>query len=297
MNWKCLGVDRGIVLAMVRCVLTVGLLWTCAVGNAQQDRTDAADARMQTMRSLAEDIKITQKIDGEQKELPIRDQPLTHYDDPARRFEDGTLWGFGKTNERPQALVTCYTKNAREGKWIHAITSLSEHPLKARFQGRSVWFPNQSDLEFQDFPIEEKVNVENERLRSVQMRNLSRRFTAHQFWDPNNQRLELRLQTTTVVRYSDENRGVLDGGLFLFTRNINPELCLLIEAVEQGDAMVWKFGVVKIGSAEFHVELDGDEVWESPRARGVIGRPQDSYAMFFSSRRLKPASKKKAPSE
>lgn len=265
-------------------VLVVGVAILNGHGAVAQKSDDAdKKARMETMLGIAQEMQVKQMVDGKAMELPLNPKALTHYNDPSRDFEDGTLWGFGTPDQRPQVLVTCYTKNAKQGRWIHAITSLSKQPLELKFDGDIVWNPKQSELKMAPIPDADQP-LGSARLRMAQMRKLARRFKAHHFWDPNNSRFELRLLTGHVSRYTDKSRGVIDGTIFLFARNINPELCVLIEAVEKDGEKSWQFGVVKLGSAEFHVELDEKEVWKSGRAPGVVGRPTDPYAMFFSNR-------------
>jgi hypothetical protein len=136
-------------------------------------------------------------------------------------------------------------------------------------------------VKFRSFTNSPEVAT-TERARLLQMRSLARRFTAHQFWDPNNQRFELRLLARPVHQYRDPESGLLDGAIFIFTHGTNPELLLLIEALQSRSSASWQYALVRIGSAEFHAELDGQEVWQEPRAPGVIGRPTDPYCMFRS---------------
>ena len=165
---------------------------------AEEANNEMVDARMKAMRLLASRMEVTQEVDGKLASLPLLNDPLTHYSDPSRRFEDGTLWGFGKANQRPQVLVTCYTKNATEGRWIHAVTSLSEHPLTLNNAGRIVWRPARSELTFATLPKAGEP-VKSGRLRLAQMRKLARRFKAHHYWDPDNQRFELDVPIPDVT--------------------------------------------------------------------------------------------------
>jgi hypothetical protein len=116
--------------------------------------------------------------------------------------------------------------------------------------------------------------------RRLQLRQVARRFKAHQFWKPDNQRFELRLSPRPVMVYSDESAGVLDGGVFLFTYGVSPALVLVVEAVGGEKTASWRYAIAKNGSAEFHVSLDDEEVYQSPRALGVVGRSVDPYFLF-----------------
>lgn len=108
------------------------------------------------------------------------------------------------------------------------------------------------------------------------MRQLATRFTAHQFWDPDNQRSELRLLPHPAHRYQDPAAGLLDGALFLFCHSTNAELILLIEATKQGHAApAWRYALARLGHAEFHALLDGREVWQAGRVQVPAANDSD----------------------
>jgi hypothetical protein len=114
------------------------------------------------------------------------------------------------------------------------------------------------------------------------MRSLARRFQAHQFWDPDNSRFELRLLAQPLHRYEDPDRGLVEGGLFILANNTNPEVVLLLEAARHDSgAAAWQYALARLGHAEMHVSLDDVEVWSVPR---VDALPADSpYWLFYQS--------------
>jgi hypothetical protein len=118
------------------------------------------------------------------------------------------------------------------------------------------------------------------------MKALARRFSTHEFWDPNNSRYELRLLVSPLHRYEDED--VADGAVFGFVHGTNPEVLLLLETLKPkpGSKAGWRYTFTRLGSAEMHAELDGKEVWTVPRAVGVVGAPIDPYWMFWTNDRM-----------
>jgi len=117
--------------------------------------------------------------------------------------------------------------------------------------------------------------------RLRQMKDLARRFTSQEYWDPDNQRTELRLLPQPIHHYAAAEDGVIDGAVFAFCQDTDPEVILLIESVRrQGTAVHWQYGLAPLGSAEFHVQFDGQTVWRLPRAPGVGGNPTDPYRML-----------------
>jgi hypothetical protein len=109
-------------------------------------------------------------------------------------------------------------------------------------------------------------------LRQRQLKRLVEKFTAHEFWEPNNTRYELRLLKRPLRTYRDEARGVLDGALFTLANGTNPEIWLFVEARTdpKGSAKtVWQYAVGRSAFAELHMEYDGKEVYSAPRGEQV----------------------------
>lgn len=261
-----------------------------AVLNVATDPVAAQDAegpkqvergeRLAIMSNLVGEIRMFEDVDGEEVELKRSEHPVTRYNDNTRGFEDGTLWAFTR-NGRPVALITCSTNDSSTRRWWHSVVSLSTNRLRAEKTGRNVWTPQKSGVEYRPFADSPPPDSDSTR-RRLQLRDITRRFNAHQYWNPDNQRFELRLAPRPVLVYSDESVGVLDGGIFLFTYGVNPSLVLVVEAVRVENTVSWRYAIAKNGSAEFHVSLDGKEVYHSPRAPKVVGRPIDPYFLFRS---------------
>lgn len=263
-------------------LLAIAWLTAIPVGAQDAEQLEAAElkSRLNSMASLIGAIQIREQIDGRDSELECSAQPVTRFTDDARQFQDGSLWAFTR-NQRPIALIKCSTKDSRSGRWWHACTSLSSNPLQATQSGRIVWTPREPGIEYHAVPDSPPPASTSTR-RRLQLRQLARRFSAHQFWNPDNQRFELRLSPRPVLVYSDETTGVIEGGLFVFTHGVTPALVVMIEAIGGPQTVSWRYAIAKHGSAEFHVSLDGTGVYHSPRAAGVSGRPADPYYLFSS---------------
>jgi hypothetical protein len=86
------------------------------------------------------------------------------------------------------------------------------------------------------------------------MKEISRRFEAHEFWDPDNSRFELRLLVQPVHRYSDESQSLIDGAIFVLAHDTNPEILVQLEAhADINSDGRWKVSFSRLGSAELHV--------------------------------------------
>ncbi len=76
-----------------------------------------------------------------------------------------------------------------------------------------------------------------------------------------------------------------DGAVFIMAHEIEPECLLMIQAVEVNGEAVWQYGTLAVGSAEFHIELDGKEFYTRAWAKNDRGLPTESYYVIISSRR------------
>jgi hypothetical protein len=142
------------------------------------------------------------------------------------------------------------------------------------------WTPKKSHFALKEVPGAPNVG-DQPVVRLRQMKEISRRFEAHEFWDPDNSRFELRLLVQPVLRYRDDAAKVTDGTVFVMAHGTNPEILIQIEADAATQPPRWKYSLARLGSAEMHVLIDGREVWTEPRTPGVFGQPVDPYWLFF----------------
>lgn len=251
----------------------------------------AVVARGKAMRDLAYAVKMG-TIQGEQ--FQVVDEPSYRWDDPARRFGDGTVWVYGKTG-RPAALLTLsFNKNARNGaEWLHELTSLSDATFSARSNDGRTWSPRGPGIALKPIP-NAPAPADDEVKRLRQMRDQARRFKAFENLDPTPntraERYELRLLTKPIHRYKDPARGILDGGIFLIAYGQNPEIVLVIEARGDGKrAPVWSYGLNRIAMAVLHVSLDDKELGDWPSTLSTFGATSAYYIYGIPATNLDPA--------
>ncbi len=226
--------------------------------------------------------------DGAGGKIELIGQPLLSFGDSARVHSNGTLWAWG-TKGRPVAFLELFQVSPQDGGWIHAA-SLSgpanvalDIPLTGRWQPKTTAFESVM-LDGAAAPAAK----EPARLR--QLKDAARRFTAHEFWDPNRSRYELRLLVQPVHRYADPTAGLHDGAVFVFAHGTNPECLLLIDAIgESPESARWHYALVRSADAELHVELDGREVWKCDRAAHVGDVRSSPYWVFLTPRDAAPS--------
>ena len=265
----------------------VALLLLCGTKHAQLRAQAAEEAqnkdtrralRMGQMRQLAQAVKVLRITDqGDVPAEPLRG-PLLRMSDTSRGIVDGSIWMWGQKG-RPDVVLQLWTHDPREAIWGYAFSSLSTNRVTAQGDGNWKWAPTRPGLQPKPFPKGPTPATEK-RARMRQIKALARRFGAYQFWDPGNQRSELRVLPQPVHRYSDRESGLLDGAIFVIAHATDPEIFLLIEAVSQDTSpATWQYGLARLGHAEFHVKLDGKEVWQQHRVAEAA--PDDPYFLFI----------------
>lgn len=257
-----------------------------AVLNADEPSESIKKLEIRKRQAIEHMKKLEFRVSSSNEEqlVELIDQPLLTYGELTRQNEIGTLWAFGKAG-RPIAFVELFRAPPEAGKesvWRHALTLTSlQTPVMTTPIGTD-WSPQKAQIEPMMFE-EAPAPHDKEALRLRQMKDLARRFTAHEFWDPNNSRFELRLLVQPVHRYSEPKERVHDGTVFVIAHGTNPEIILMIESL--GDTLKesrWHYSLARQSSAELHVQLDAKEVWRQDRTRGPLTKPTDPYWLFLS---------------
>jgi hypothetical protein len=245
-----------------------------AVRESHADASASEQARAVARRFEAR-LPDTTDADGI---IPPIARPLLLFGDDPRNHTRGILWGWG--SGRPVAVAELWRGRAEDSPYAASLTLTGLDLVAFTRDEISQWKPAKKQVQFSKLADAPSVAAkENVRLR--QSKEIARRMEAHEFWDPDNSRFELRLLIQPVHRYSDSAVEIQDGIMFVFAHGTNPEALLLIEAVGPTiEKSSWQYGLVRTSNAEVHAELDGKEVWMQPRVKGGSTRPADSYFVF-----------------
>lgn len=227
--------------------------------------------------------KVVREIDleifhGEQWSKVERiEKPLLFYSEPTRNNDRGSVWAWGRKG-RPVALIELFQGMDNRTKWAYALCNTSGGKLRARRADTPWWRENDSVTQLKDVPGAAAPAAEA-RVRQRQLKLLARKFTAHERWDPDNSRYELRLLQRPLCTYQDEASGLLDGGLFILANGTNPEIPLFIEArvdARNPSKRVWQYALGRLAHAELHLSYEGKEVFEAPRGN-QLSAPNKPY--------------------
>ena len=269
---------------MSRCLVLVGafaVMFVPAVTVPADDDSpkQAESSALMAAREHMSVFTVTSSAKGRDALIDMLPNPLLTYGDAARNNEAGTLWAWGKSG-RPVAFLELYRNVGKDQPWVHALTLTSPELVQLKGPTDKKWTPKSSHFVLKDFPDSPEVG-DKPTVRLRQMKEISRRFEAHEFWDPNNSRFEMRLLVQPVHRYQDESAKLIDGTVFVLAHGTNPEVLIQIEAHADQQPPRWRYSFARLGSAEMHVSFDGKEVWTVPRTPGIVGQPVDPYWLFW----------------
>lgn len=233
------------------------------------DPTAERDAHRQKSKQVAESFQIT----SDDQPVQVATEPLLRYTDATRRIHESSLWVWGLKG-RPAAIMAIeyYPKQPKGTPWLFEIVSLSPHRIHAHKKTYLDWHAEKPGLNLTVLP-DSGTPADRPALRLAQMRQLMRRFTAHESAVIEG-RVELRPMTNALHRYEDGKANLIDGALFAFANGTNPEVFVLLEAHSvPGGSPVWKYSLAQMTGGAVSVSLDGNEVWSSPEADPPAIRP------------------------
>jgi hypothetical protein len=196
--------------------------------------------------------------------LTFTPRPLLRYSDPTRGginaaavnvLLDAGVWRLG-TEGRPTALVTVeiYQAPNRTRVLAFEFLSLSEAKFSLKHRMEKVrWDPAGSALDLKELPDAPRPAA-TAAARLAQMRQLARRFAARERLK--NELIECRLLAQPIDRYQSATQKIVDGAIFAFANGTNPEIGLVLES----DGGRWRYGILRLTSAEVSVTLDGRQV-------------------------------------
>ena len=74
------------------------------------------------------------------------------------------------------------------------------------------------------------------------------------------------------MEYTDDEKGISAGGIFVFSHGTNAELLLMVEVHKnKKQPEEWRVATARVGGASFEVEFDGKPFRSIPEWRGGGG--------------------------
>jgi len=244
-------------------------------------RAPVAEDEKRELAAVLEHVQQLTMVSTGPNSLPVAvvEQPLLSFGDSARLHSRGTLWAWGKTG-RPLAVMEVWRETRTAPVWVHSVTLTSTERVVLKASDSQQWQPNDVPARFT--PVEQAPPVSDKRsIRTRQLKDLARRFAAHEKYGNTKTRVELRLLIQPVYRYQDPDHDILDGAVFVLAHDTNPEAVLFLEAIGQKwNHGHWEYSLHRSTNAETHVSLDGEEVWMCEEAGAANIRSDKAYWLF-----------------
>ena len=269
-------------LAFVACRSIPASLQLAAQETAPESTTKA-EARQAMELATAEVVQWKFRSIGlRETELELVQSPLMRWSNPAVGRVYGSVYLLTDEN-RPQAIICPY-------KWFSPYTgfemecrSLSAIGVKGVRGGKTVWSTTRPGIEWQLVPSYPPVGqTATERQR--QLKTIAQEFTAELLDIRTNQDGEdqrLRQLTQPVFRYECLSQNVLEGGVVAFVVGTDPELLLLIEAIESEGDRFWQYALARMNSDRLAVHHREKEVWRVERLTQEKMRDQKEPYFIF----------------
>lgn len=255
-------------------LLSSALKLTVADDKAAQAAPAKAE-HLGRMLKVAQSLNVSELTAEKPRTAKLIENPVLAYRDDTRKTNDSTVWIAGREG-RPSAIIVVehYPNHTPDKQWLYEIASLSAGRIAVERGSQLHWQARQAGLNLQALSGA-PAPADKATARLAQMRQLRRRFTAHER-EGTEGRIELQPLAAPLHRYQDPQHGIIDGAIFAFANGTNPEVLWIIEAHGQSPAeATWKFATVQITGAEVFAHLDGKEVWTRRDAYPPAER--DSY--------------------
>jgi hypothetical protein len=262
-------------LSLALCVFLISLPHAFAADESDSSSDEKRAEHLQRMKDVASSIEFRSATKGPKSAMKLVEEPVLRYTDNTRKIFESSLW-IWSAGGRPNGVlaVEYYPEDPRGSRWLFEIASLSPERVAVEYKSELNWTAKRPGLKLQTLSGQSPP-AEKPTRRLSQMKEICRQFTMFEN-ELSEGRIELRLLTSPLYRYTDPDAGVLDGAIFGFTNGTNPEVLLLLEAHREKDREpTWQYSLAQMTGAAVKVELADKEVWTCDGANPPAVR--DSY--------------------
>ena len=252
---------------------------------AQPPGKPVADTKAEAEQASASAKKLAGEyvvqLDKSSKKLRMEPEPVLRWTNHLGRRYYGDVYVW--THEgRPEVVASVTSVFTEKPSTYTEIQSISEgQPILSRNE-RVVWEPVDPGVAFRQLPGAPKPAA-TAGARLLQMRALAAQFSVVADYGFDKEEKEpLRLQVTPVLRFESAGQRVVDGGLFAFTKGIDPDAFLLIEARGMKDDADWQYAFARFnGSCGLRAARKDNVVWQVERLPNkTIWDPKQAYSNF-----------------
>lgn len=273
---------------MCNCHQMMLTAWLAVAPVASAGAEDATKTpRSELLKQMRELAKATEVRSADSdKPAQLVEDPVFRYDDQPRRFIDATMW-IWTDGLRPvacQKIEARLHQNTGIPQWGYCFTSLSSRKLSVKWSVERSYESTESGIAFQVLPGA-PVPASRSAERKRQMRELARGFSGRILINPRtNESAEIRLFTTPIFEYADEETKLLSGAVFGFeTNGTNPDLLVLLEARGEPERPRWEFAPARMTTGGITLNYREEQVWEAPFVQPATG-PYANWLFFWTPR-------------
>lgn len=234
------------------------------------------DAKHYTIRTLTKPEVV----------LKLHESPVLNFTNPERNQECGSVFVW-LSDGRPAVMGQFFRHDSRQGRLKkHALHSLADGELEAKFRDKSAWAPDQPGVEWKLFPDVPAVAA-TQKERQTQMRQLARSVGVY-LTDPRekDKPIELRRLERPLFEYSAPKQGVTDGAIFSYVVATDPEAILVIECFDEKGKTGFRYALARFHFWHLTAQMGKKTVWEvehdSSMVNNRIGTPETMKKVYNS---------------
>lgn len=254
----------------IGCSLAVLLILPTGFTATAQDQASGKKTRIDKLRAHLEESVNWHQFHLSDEKQPLKPHIVLRWDNQVRG-QAGSAVGLTviwTDDTRPQAIASIYPWR---GGLNHELDLLSRKAnLLGRREGRVVWQPKKTGIEFRTVP-EAPPPADTKAKRRLQLRQLATDFEATMLgWNADNSdRQELRMMPQWLHRYGREGTACLDGAVYAFAMGTDPEAVLLLEAFKPNKpnegAYQWQFAFIRQTSGALEGRFKTKVVWTAEK--------------------------------
>lgn len=268
--------------SMILCLVVLALSKVAASedGSASTKTDDAGNQKLaaqylEYMKSSIQSYDITAGAESKSP-LVLEPEPLLRFTNAVSGLKAGGFFVWKTEAGRPmvgaQAFLTA------DDLWLHEFQSLAPTVLQATREGKMIWEPKQAGVDVRPVP-RAPPPAANAVQRLVQMRELARRFGASDDFEGRERPDELRLLAKPLARFGAADAETLDGALFTLAHGTDPELLIVLEALQSGQEYQWHYSLAPMTGYALKATLDDQPVWEVPWRRPPFDMKDSFYLL------------------
>jgi hypothetical protein len=257
-----IGQNRSLLLLVSAFVASLTpLIVAGSLGAVDDDGKKEEEARreqqLKIMKLSAKQYALS-SADDSKRLFKFHENAIMRFSNPAGFSKDGAIY-LWTDRGRPQAFFKIYTPDNEV--FAHEWQSLSESPLVAEREGKTIWNPTEPGITFRELPDAPKpTESAAERLR--QMKLLAGKFSVSYQNNQESKPEELRLLNQPLFRHEPSAEAKrLDGAMFGFAQSTAPMGFVLFEARRDKESHRYFYSFARLSTGAMTAKLGDKEIY------------------------------------